>query len=208
MIIMTRSRNGSPVRRGGSPVHRGGSPVRRGASPVRRGGGDDDRSPSPSITLRKSRGKMQTPSAATKSQLAAKSDSPPRGRTMTRSASRAASRGGSPKSAADNVKIVVLLLLLTISHLTPTIPTVSGPRQQVFLVVDTALRPLISLRRVWFVPVPRETKVSNATMAVATLGSASGSAAGRQVSIRLLEVVSRGGEVLCEVVQAVVKAVG
>ena len=29
---------------------------------------------------------------------------PPRGRTITRSASRAASRGGSPKAAADNVK--------------------------------------------------------------------------------------------------------
>ena len=82
-----------------SPVRRGGSPVRHGASRVRRGGGDDDRSPSPSTTLCKSRGRMQTPSAA------AKSDSPPRGRTMTRSASRAALRGGSPK-AADNVKIV------------------------------------------------------------------------------------------------------
>ena len=35
---------------------------------------------------------------------------------------------------------------------------------QAFLVVDTVIRPLISLRRVWFVPVPRETKVSNATM--------------------------------------------
>ena len=45
------------------------------------------------------------------------------------------------------------------------------------------------------------------TMAVATmLGAASGSAAGRQVSIRVLEVVSRGGEVLVEVVQAVVQA--
>ena len=108
-MIMTRSRNsssaGSPVRRGASPVRRGGSPVRRGASPVRGGDDDDDsrRSPSPSIPLRKSRGRMQTPSAA------AKSDSPPRGRTMTRitrSASRAASRGCSPKAAADNVKMV------------------------------------------------------------------------------------------------------
>ena len=119
MMIMTRSRNGSrnpsragspvhcggsPVRRGGYPVRRGASPVRRGASPVRRGGGGgDDRSPSPSFLLRKSCGRMQTPSAATKSQAAAKSDLPPRGRTMTRSASRAASRGGSPQ-AADNVK--------------------------------------------------------------------------------------------------------
>ena len=66
-MVMTRSRNGSrspshagspvchggsPVRRGASPVRRGASPVRRGASPVRRGGGDDDRSPPPSITLR------------------------------------------------------------------------------------------------------------------------------------------------------------
>ena len=91
-MIMTRSRNGS------RNPSRGGSPVRRGGSPVRRGGGDDDRSPSPSIPLCKSRGRMQTPSAA------AKSDSTPRGRTMTRSASRSASRGGSPQ-AADNVKI-------------------------------------------------------------------------------------------------------
>ena len=96
-----------------------------------------------------------------------------------------------------------MLRLLTISHLTQNIPTVSG--HQVFLVVDTELRPLISLRRVWFLPVPRVTTVSNATM----LGAASGSAAGRQVSNRVLEdrgveVVSRGGEVLREVVQAVV----
>ena len=98
-------------------------------------------------------------------------------------------------------KLWLLLRLLTISHLTPTIPTVSG--HQVFLVVDIELRPLISLRRFLVVPVPRETKVSNATM----LGAASGSAAGRQVSIRVLELVSRGGEVLREVVQAVVKAV-
>ena len=105
-MIMTRSGNssraGSPVRRGGSPVRRGGSPVRRGASPVRRGGNDDNsRSPSPSIPLRKSRDRMQAPSAT------AKSDLPPRGWTMTRSSSRAASHGGSPKAAADNVKIVV-----------------------------------------------------------------------------------------------------
>ena len=81
-MIMTRSHNSS---RAGSPVRRGGSPVRSGASPVRRGGGDDDsRSPSPSIPLRKLRDRMQTPSAtATKS--VAKSDSPPRGRNMTRS---------------------------------------------------------------------------------------------------------------------------
>ena len=93
-MIMTRSHNGSR-----NPSRGDGSPVRRGASPVRRGGDDDDRSPSRSLPLRKSRGRMQTPSAA------AKSDSPPRGRTMTRSTSRAASRGGSPQ-AADNVKIV------------------------------------------------------------------------------------------------------
>ena len=43
---------------------------------------------------------MQTPSAT------AKSDSPSRGRTMTRSSSRAASRGGSPEAAADKVKTV------------------------------------------------------------------------------------------------------
>ena len=76
-MIMTRSRNCScNPSRGGSPVHRGASPVRRGGSPVRRGGDDDDRSPSPSITRRKSRGRMQTPSAT------AKSDSPPRGTTV------------------------------------------------------------------------------------------------------------------------------
>ena len=90
-----------------------------------------------------------------------------------------------------------MLLLLTISHLTPTIPTVL--ERQVFLVVDTELRSLISLRRFLVVPVPRETRVSNATM----LGAASGSAAGRQVSNRMLEVIGRGGEVLREV-----KAVG
>ena len=111
-MIMTRSRKssraGSPVRRGASPVRRGATPVRCGAtpvrcgaSPVRRGGGDDDSSRSPSPLPRKLRGRMQMPSAA------AKSDLPPRDRTMTRSASRAASLGGSPKAAADNVKIVV-----------------------------------------------------------------------------------------------------
>ena len=99
-MIMTRcsnsSRGGSPVRRGGSPVRRCASPVRHGAFTVRCGGDDDDgRSP---IPLRKLRGRMQTPSAT------AKSDSPPHGRTMTRSASRAASRGSSPQAAADNVK--------------------------------------------------------------------------------------------------------
>ena len=94
-------------------------------------------------------------------------------------------------------KLLLLLLLLTISHLRQNIPTVSG--HHVFL-VDTAIRPLISL---WFVPAP-ETKVPSATM----LGAASGSAAGHKVSNRVLEVVSRGGEVLREVVQAVVKAVG
>ena len=105
---MTRSRNssraGSPVRGGGggAPVRRGASPVRRGGggAPVRRGRDDDDSSRSPSPLRHKSRGRRQTPSAT------AKSDSPPRGRTMTRSASRAASRGGSPKAAADNKKIV------------------------------------------------------------------------------------------------------
>ena len=81
MVVQTGSPT-SPVRRGASPVHHGASPVRSGASPMCRGGGDDDRSPSPSIPLRKSRGRMKTTSAA------AKSDSPPRRRTMTRSASR------------------------------------------------------------------------------------------------------------------------
>ena len=77
-MIMTRSCNGSHNQsRGGSPVCRGVSPVHSGGSPVHSGGDDVDRSPSPSTTLRKSRGRMQTPLAA------AKSDSPPRGRTMT-----------------------------------------------------------------------------------------------------------------------------
>ena len=102
-------------------------------------------------------------------------------------------------------KLLLLLLLLTISHLTHNILTVSG--HQVFLVVDTVIRPLISLCRVLVVPAPRETKVLIATTAVATLGAPNGSAAGRQMSNQVLEVVSRGGEVLCEVVQAVVKAV-
>ena len=46
---------------------------------------------------------MQTPSAT------AKSDSPPSGRTMTRSSSRAASRGGLPKAAADNLNVKMLV---------------------------------------------------------------------------------------------------
>ena len=99
-MVRNPSRGGSPVRSGASPVRHGGCPVLHGASPVHHGGGDDDRSPSPSFPLRKSRGRIQTPSAA------AKSDSPPRGRTMTRSTLRAASRGCSPR-AADNIKIVV-----------------------------------------------------------------------------------------------------
>ena len=64
-------------------------------------------------------------------------------------------------------KLLLLLLLLTISHLTQNIPTVSG--HQVFL-VDTAIRPLISLRRILFVPAP-ETKVLNTTMAVGMLAA-------------------------------------
>ena len=141
-MIMTRSRNGSR-----NPSH-GGSPIRRGGSPVRRDGDDDDRSPSPSLPRHKSRGRMQTPSAAANlKKSATKSDSPPRGhgRTMTRSASRAASRGGSPQ-AADNVKIVAAAAAAhyqadSISHLTQNIPTMSG--HQVFLVVDTVIRPQV-----------------------------------------------------------------
>ena len=92
-MVMTRSRNGSR-----NPSH--------SAFPVLRG--NDDRSPFPPPLLT-SRVRMQTPPAAKKS--AAKSDSPPRGRTMTRSASRGASRGSSPQAAvyaradADKVKI-------------------------------------------------------------------------------------------------------
>ena len=94
---------------------------------------------------------------------------------MTRSSSRAASLGGSPQAAADNVKIVAAAAASHYQPLDAKYP------DQVFLVVDTVIRPLISLCRFWFVPVPRETKVSNATMAVPTLGAASGSAAGRKV---------------------------
>ena len=55
-------------------------------------------------------------------EVCSKSDSPSRGRTMTRSASRAASRGGSPhwpqaafyaRSDADNVKIAEFCHLLS-----------------------------------------------------------------------------------------------
>ena len=172
--------------------------MRSGAFPVRPGrGDDDDRSPSPLPCF--SRGRMQTASAAVSSGA------------MTRSASRAASRGCLPQAAvyarpnADNIKIAAAAA----AHYQPLdakYPDLSG--HQVFL-VDRAIRPLISLRRVLFVPAP-ETKVSNATKAVGMLvavGAASGSAAGRQVSNRVLELVSRGGEVLREVVQAVVKAV-
>ena len=100
---------------------------------------------------------------------------------------------------------LLLLLMFTVSHLTQNIPTVSG--HQVFL-VDTAILPLISLHLVLFVPVP-VTKVSNTTMAVgmlATVGAASGSAAGCQVSNRVREAfkLSRGVEVLREVVKAVI----
>ena len=79
LTIMTRSRNGScnPSRgHGASPVHRG----------------CDDRSPSPPTCT--SHVRMQTPSAAVSrragagKKFAATSDSPPHGRTMTRSASR------------------------------------------------------------------------------------------------------------------------
>ena len=79
-------------------------------------------------------------------------------------------------------------------------------RHQVFLVVDTVIRPLISLCRVLVVPVPR---VSNATMmAVATmLGAASGSQQGAKCRTECSSGKPRG-EVLLEVVQAVVKTLG
>ena len=91
------------------------------------------------------------------------------------------------------------LLLLTISHLTQNIPTVLG--HKVFLVA--AIRPVISLHRVLFVPVP-EAKVSIAVGMLAAIGAASGSAAGHKVSNRVREVfkLNRGGELLHEVVQA------
>ena len=95
MMVMTRSGNGSR-----NPSS--------GTSPVRHCH-DEDRS-TPPCPLSTSCIRMQTPSAAVK-KSAAKSDSPPRGRTMTRSSSRGASRGCSSQAAvyarsdADKVKI-------------------------------------------------------------------------------------------------------
>ena len=133
----------------------------RGASPVRHGD-DDDRSPSPLPCT--SRGRIQTPSAA------AKFDSPPRGRTMTRSASRGASRGGSPQAAvysrsdADKVKIAAVA-----AHNQPLNAkypdSVRAPSVLRGYSDSSRNRPLISLRRALLVPVS-EAKVSNATMAV------------------------------------------
>ena len=62
---------------------------------------------------------------------------------------------------------LLLLLLLTISHLTQIMSTVSG--HQVFL-VDTVIRPLISLRCALFVALP-EAKVSNTTLLPWGVGS-------------------------------------
>ena len=73
-------------------------------------------------------------------------------------------------------KLLLLLLLLTISHLKQNIPTVSG--HQVFR-VDNAIRPLISLCHVLLLPVP-------------------------EAKNRGGEVLNRGGEVPREAVQAVV----
>ena len=90
---------------------------------------------------------------------------------------------------------LLLLLLLTISHLTQNIPTVS--EHQVFL-VDTAIHPMIqvSLRRVLFVPAP-ETKVSNATMAVGMLATVPGNLRrSERISSRApsVEPCARGGK--------------
>ena len=84
-----------------------------------------------------------------------------------------------------------VLLLLTISHLTQNIQTLSGHR--VFR-VDTVIPSLISVRPVLLVPVP-EAKVSNATVAVmlAALGTACKSAAGYKISIRVRKVLNQGG---------------
>ena len=133
-------------------------------------------------------------------------DSPPRGRTMTRSASRAASRGSSLKAAADNVKTVAAAAA---AHYQPLDAeyTDSVRAQSVSRRGYSGSSPDFSSSRLGRASAKRD-KVSNATMAVATLGVASGSAAGHQVSNRVLEVVSRGGEVLLEVVQAVVKTLG
>ena len=172
-MVLNPSRGASPVLPGASPVRRGASPVRSGASPVRSG---DDRSPSP--LPRTSHGRMQTPSAAANlKKSAAKSDSPPRGRTMTRSA-----------------KFLLLpRLLLTISHLMQNIPTLSG--HQVFL-VDTAIRTLISLRRDWFVPAP-ETKVSNTTLADCGSGDVGGLRRSERISssAQRVEPSARGVQV-------------
>ena len=103
---------------------------------------------------------------------ATKSDLPPRGRTMTRSSSRDASPQAAVYALSDANKVKLLLLLLTISHFTQNIPTMS--EHQVFS-AETAICPLISLRHVLLVLVS-EAKVSNTTMAVgmlAALGAAS-----------------------------------
>ena len=80
---------------------------------------------------------------------------------MTRSSSRAAARGGSPK-AAESVKIAAAAAAANYQPLDAQYPGLSG--HQVFFVVDTVFRPLISLRRVMVVPAPRETKLTHTPM--------------------------------------------
>ena len=87
IMLMTRSRNGSR-----NPY--------RGTSPM--SSGNDDRSPSP--PPRQSCVRMQKPSAASK-KSAAKADSPPGGRTLTRSASRGASTQAAVYAWSDVDKV-------------------------------------------------------------------------------------------------------
>ena len=126
---------------------------------------------------------------------------------MTRSASRAASRGGSPQAAGDNVKIVVAAAAAAAAHYQPLdaqypdrvrAPSVSRCGY-------SESSPDFSSSRLGRASAKGDKSVEHTT-AVATLGTASGSAAGRQVlnQLGVLEVVSRGGEVLREMVQAVV----
>ena len=115
---------------------------------------------------------MQTPSAAVSrggaaaTQSVAKSDSPPSGRTMTRSASRTASYGCSSLlfmyGQTLTMSKLLLLLLLTISHLTQNIPTVSGHQvlKLVFLVEElrgtVLIRNLEQINNSYFVIQPVE----------------------------------------------------
>ena len=129
-----------------------------GASPVY-SDDDDDRSPSP--LTRTLRVRRQTPSAAAK-KSDAKSDSPPRGRTMTRTASRGASPAVYARSDAEKVKSAAAAHYQPLNAKYPD--SISAPS----VLRGYRIRPLIFLCHVLLVPVP-EAKVSDTTMAVRML---------------------------------------